>query len=329
MPSQDSIYKSLFSQPEVLESLLQYYGPPELHKLLDFKTLEDVGSDLLGEQGQKRQSDLIFKVHFFDKHYLYLILLLEIQGTQYNDMLVLRMLEYITLIWKKITQKDKKNKKLPPVLPILLHTGNRPFHKPTQIKKILAPHPSFLARFQPQFEFFLVDECLLAPLAKQRLDPTSILFASNQAKNIDDIWLALKHIDRLADNEELRELARQLLRWLIKISKKELNDLEIESEDIEPQNLKENLVMLQENLRKMRHQEYEKGVVFGREEGREEGLEKGLEKGLRIGIAKTLETIYQFYCEGDVNLAKTKSRMEALLGQGFDELVQEYLNKLP
>jgi hypothetical protein len=243
-------------------------------------------------------------------------------------MLVLRMLEYITLIWKKITERDKTVKKLPPVLPILLHTGNRPFTKPTRLKSLLAGYPSFLEKFQPQFEFFLVDECLLAPLAKHRLDPTSILISSNQAKSLDDIQLALDHIDKLASSQELQELARQLLRWLIKVSKKELADLELEPETIEPENLKENLVMLQENLRKMRHQEYERGVIFGREEGREEGREKGREEGLRIGIIKALDTIYQFYSDGDVNHGKTKSRMESFLGQGFDDLVKSYLEKL-
>jgi len=135
MPSQDSVYKSLFSQPEVLESLLRYYGPAELSDMLDFKSLEDVGTDLLGVKGQKRQSDLIFKIRFHNQDYLYLILLLEIQGSQYQNALALRMLEYIVLIWQKLLSQDKTTKSLPAVLPILLHTGSHPFSRPTRVSE--------------------------------------------------------------------------------------------------------------------------------------------------------------------------------------------------
>ena len=200
---QDQTYKELFLQPEMLRALLEVYGPKGLAESLDFSTLEDIGTELLGSKGQKRQSDLIFKIRFQEKCFLYLILLLEVQQNQYRGLLVLRMLEYITLIWKKISDKEKDSKTLPPVLPILLHTGHQSFTRPTSIQEILSPYPKFLARFQPSFEFFLVDEFSQQAKARKLFDPASVLFLANHADTIENYQLAIQRMQTLLLDEKL------------------------------------------------------------------------------------------------------------------------------
>jgi len=186
-----------------------------------------------------------------------------------------------------------------------------------QGRQLTGIYPSFLAKFQPQFEFCLVDECELVPLARDRTDPTSILMASNQARNMDDFEKAVEQIDRLASDQGLRNLASQLLRWLLKVGRKGKLDLKVDPEAISLENLKENIVMLQENIHKFRHEDFEKGVVFGINQGREEGQLLG-----------TLKTLLKFYFDGIVSVEQASSQMQALLGQGHDDLVKEYLQKL-
>jgi len=73
----------------------------------------------------------------------------------------------------------------------------------------------------------------------------------------------------------------------------------------------------------------EQGLQQGLQQGIEMGIEKGIEQGKQVGqLSGTLETLYQLYSDGDVSLEKTSSRMKALLGQGNDDLVKEYLKKL-
>ncbi|MBW7877634.1 MAG: hypothetical protein H3C47_16785, partial [Candidatus Cloacimonetes bacterium] len=72
---------------------------------------------------------------------------------------------------------------------------------------------------------------------------------------------------------------------------------------------------------KFRHEDFEKGVVFGINQG----IEKGIEKGQLLG---TLKTLLKFYRDGIVSVEQASSQMQALLGQGHDDLVKEYLQKL-
>jgi len=70
------------------------------------------------------------------------------------------------------------------------------------------------------------------------------------------------------------------------------------------------------------------GLQQGLEMGLQKGIEQGLQQGLHKGLEGTLKTILQFYLDGDVNREKTEHRIKSLFGQGHDELVQSYLDKV-
>ncbi|MBW7876679.1 MAG: Rpn family recombination-promoting nuclease/putative transposase [Candidatus Cloacimonetes bacterium] len=332
MPSQDSIYKNLYAHPEVLEALFRHYGPKGLVDSVDFSAMTEISTELLGEENQKRRSDLIFKLPFGNSSSLYLVILLEVQKDQYSGAIVLRVLEYCTLIWKSIYDKSGSKTRLPPIFPVVLHTGNRRFTRPTNLKDLLSPYPKFLSQYIPQFEFYLVDEYVNRDKAKQGLDLASVLIQANQTQTSEDYLHALRSIEMLSEHENLRGMTKQILKWLYKISQKKIPGL---SEEVALENLdvKEGLKMLEHNFEKMKQHEYEKGFIVGtqegRQEGRQEGLEKGLEQGLQRGqLEGTLKTILQFYLDGDVSREKTEKRIKSLLGQGQDELVQSYLKML-
>ena len=82
MPSQDSIYKNLYAHPEVLEALFRHYGPKGLVDSVDFSAMTEISTELLGEENQKRRSDLIFKLPFGNASSMYLVILLEVQRDQ-------------------------------------------------------------------------------------------------------------------------------------------------------------------------------------------------------------------------------------------------------
>jgi len=74
----------------------------------------------------------------------------------------------------------------------------------------------------------------------------------------------------------------------------------------------------------------EKGLQQGIQQGRVEGRQKGIQVGAERGkIEGKLSSYLELYREGSLDLESTRDKMSALLGVGFDELVQEYLHKLP
>jgi len=82
------------------------------------------------------------------------------------------------------------------------------------------------------------------------------------------------------------------------------------------------------------------------DEARQEGLQEGLQEGIQLGeqrgekrgfqlgagqglIEGKLKFCLELYQEGTMDSEAARSKMKRLLGSGFDNLVQEYLDKLP
>ena len=265
------------------------------------------------------QDSLIFKLPFGESE-LYLILLLEVQSDQYKGIVALRVLEYVVLIAKKLSEIEGKKQELPVIFPIVLHTGNRPFTRPTSLKDLWAAHPKILSPYIPQFEYYLVDEFANRAKAKVHSDPASILIQANQTETFEDYEKTLQNIKILSEDENFQDMIRQILKWLYKVSKRKLPDLLIDEEYLEHKDLKGGLIMLEQNFEKMKRHEFEKGYLFGEEKGIAKGIERGEVEG-------TLKTLLLLYKNGLLAQEATKLQMRALLNNGYDDLVQLYLEK--
>ena len=87
----DPVYKRLFSFPRMAADLLRAVGGAWLAEV-DLDTLEPVPAEHVGDAGQQRRGDAVWRVRFRSR-WLHLLVLLEFQSRN-DESMALRILEY-------------------------------------------------------------------------------------------------------------------------------------------------------------------------------------------------------------------------------------------
>lgn len=86
----DSIYKFLFSNPELVRDLIMGFIPDEWLQSLDYSTLEKVPGSYISEDFKQREDDIVWGVKV-GGDWVYLYLLLKFQG-RVDKYMALRMM---------------------------------------------------------------------------------------------------------------------------------------------------------------------------------------------------------------------------------------------
>ena len=125
----DKGYKRIFSIKKHFLHFIKKYIALEWMMELEEKDLELIDKEFITDQFDTYESDLVYKV-YSKEGVVYLFFLLELQS--YNDFTMpFRLLVYMTAIWldhfkncdKNI--RSQKDYKLPAIMPIVLHNGER------------------------------------------------------------------------------------------------------------------------------------------------------------------------------------------------------------
>ena len=261
----DHGYKLLYSFPEMVKSLLTGFVNQDWIKQLDFSTLEKVNSSYITDDIRSRSDDIVWRVKF-QGQWLYVYLLLEFQSTV-NKYMAVRMQTYVGLLYQDLIKSEQlpENGKLPPVMPIVLYNGNRPWNAAQSITELLQPMPASLQAFQPQQQYWLIDEGrysaaelekvenLTAAIIRAELADDQVQFAK-VAANLN-IWLARPAQDNL--RVAIKE-------WLLSLIRHRMPDIKVD----ELRNLTEIEAML---ARDWSRKWIAQGEVKGKAEGKAEG----------------------------------------------------------
>ena len=161
-----------------------------------------IDKEFITDQFDTYESDLVYKVNT-KKGSVYLFFLLELQS--YNDFTMpFRLLVYITAIWLdyfKNCDKDARRKKsfrLPAVVPIVLHNGERSWTASSRFKEMIDKAELF-GNYAVDFEYVLV--------SIKNLD-TAQIRQSNTL--VDNIFLADKKRTRKEWTENMTELLQRI-----------------------------------------------------------------------------------------------------------------------
>ena len=154
-------YKRLFSRPRMVHDLLRGFAARDWSGDLDFASLTPLPASYVSHDLRQRHGDLVWRVRFKDDRWLYVVLLLEFQSAVDRSMAV-RMLTYTGLLYQKLIADGvlREHGGLPPVLPVVIYNGRRPWTAPADVSALIASGGgAALARYQPSQRYFLLGVC--------------------------------------------------------------------------------------------------------------------------------------------------------------------------
>lgn len=161
MPKHDSAYHLLFSLPELVEDLLRNFVPEDWVTQLDLANMERVNAKFHAEGLEQRDGDLIYRIRYKEGGgEIYVYLLLEFQSTP-DKWMALRSLVYVGLLYEQLRKEGQlnENKLLPPVFPLVLYNGDKPWKYAQDLSSLVAlPPNSPLQKWQPKMCYYLLDE---------------------------------------------------------------------------------------------------------------------------------------------------------------------------
>ena len=203
----DETYKRIFAFPRMVEDLLRGFVGGEWLEEVDLRTLEKLSSEFVADELLKRRGDTAWRVQFRGG-WLYLLVLLEFQSRVDSGM-ALRILTYTGLIYQELIRNRGRvaGGLLPPVLPIVLYNGERPWTAPIDVRDLIAPVGPALEPYQPTQRYRVVDERHIAgdDLPWRNLMATVIrLEASRSPKDLEQVVDALREALPDPSDAELR-----------------------------------------------------------------------------------------------------------------------------
>lgn len=219
----DSIYKKLYSYPQMVKSIVRDWVDEEWVAELDFSTLQPYTADFVTDKIRKKQSDTIWKIKFRND-WLYLFLLLEFQSSV-DPWMALRISAYTTLLCQSLidAKQIKRGDRLPPVFSIVLYNGDAEWTAPQETAELFAGMPGALKPFTPSQCYFLINEKALLAEAKQKSSSlTAKLFQLEHFQESDEvIQILLELFSLLADEENHRLLRTFLAMFYTKILRRD------------------------------------------------------------------------------------------------------------
>ena len=237
---------------------------------LDFDTLDPLPASFVSEDLQQRHSDLVWRIRFRDDRWLYLVLLLEFQATV-DPAMALRMLTYTALLYQRLEADGvlRDHRALPPVLPVVLYNGRRPWTASVEMTDLVAVGSELLAPYQPSQRYYLLDGARVADAdlpADNLVSALIDLEKTRDAARLREALQALSDLLRAHGDDHLTQAfvtwLRQGLRFAGPLPSGEGDPLT---------QLQETQTMLEENVREWTREWLEQGI----EQGRAQGIEQG------------------------------------------------------
>jgi hypothetical protein len=154
----DALFKATFSQVEHAAGELRHILPPAIVAHLDLGTLALSPGSYVDEALKERSSDLLFSVQLGGRKAL-VYLLFEHQS-RVDEQMAFRLLRYEVRIWEGFCKQNPSAKRLPPILPLVLHHSTKGWTAPTAFEDVLDVDDDLrvmVGDYVPRFRFLLDD----------------------------------------------------------------------------------------------------------------------------------------------------------------------------
>ena len=291
----DAAYKQLFSDPEMVASLLRDLIPEKFVEELDFSTLELFPTDHISEGLQERREDIVWRVGWKEGRWCYIALLLEFQSRP-DTWMALRLLVYAGLFLQTLVKSGKvaADEPLPPVFPVVIYNGEGEWKAAREVSELFAPMPRSLRRYCPHFRYFLLDEARtkakeLKGKSVQEMGLAELLVYLEHAAGVEEARDVVSELAHRLHGPRYVHLQRVFTVWIMRVGRK----LELLDQSREWQDLWEVKTMLEERVESWKERYIQQGVKQGRGLGRKEGRQEGLQEGQRYGLEQAIRNILE------------------------------------
>ena len=285
----DRLFRSTFSVPAHAAALLRSILPPEVCAEIDWGSLSAVKGDRITKVLRERNIDLLLSARIAGRE-VCLMFLVEHQSKPEKRMVV-RMLEYMAVLWRAMPAKEP----LVPILPIVVHHGASGWTAARSMRELL--------RLDADLEALLGDRLVSMTLTIDdlaRLTPEQIaarrasaqvrlvlgmLRDARMAESVGELlsrWAALVR-EALAEDPTLDAVVL-VLRYISKVRDERLDDVLDAARQI-GQEAEEATMTLYERLIA---EGEAKGIAKGIAKGKAEGMAEGEAKGMAALILRQL-----------------------------------------
>ncbi len=168
MGEHDAFFKRIFSNPEYAAGELASVLHPELVAALDLTKLELVPGSFVDEEMKQRHTDLLLRAPLRGRRRrgrpLYVYIYFVFEHLSWPDPLTpFRMNQYMDRIWADLLLQSPRRRKLPPIIPLIVHHGPGGWRGPRCLHDMIEGLDDLpaLRPFVPNFEL-LIDDLALA-----------------------------------------------------------------------------------------------------------------------------------------------------------------------
>jgi len=284
----DTGYKELFSYPEMIQALVEGFLPAEMAAMMDFDSLKAHPGHYVTPLFDEKIEDLVWSVKVNVDgayHIIYLYILLEFQSSV-DQTMALRFLHYVAAFYSTLIKQGsiKKTDLFPPVLPLVIYNGSKPWTAKININDHIEAVPLFLKPFQPMLEYFLLDEGRYSDEALEQINnPLSGIITLENAKTQEEYQQAIYRMGKILRSHPKQERIDKILTlWF----KRHLQNKDVSTTINSIMETTGEQGMLAENLDNLFTQIEQKGIQKGMLEGEQKGMLEGEQKGMLEGEQK-------------------------------------------
>ena len=291
---EDEITHIAFADEHMVRHLLALL-PADAVAGLDARRLRRLPAELIGRGLRGRVADMAWVVGAPSpqRPHAEALLLLEFQSAPHRHM-ALRMESYTALLREEMAAKLPNAEGPPPVLPVLVYTGHRPW-QPPGVRQLSAPVPAGLRRWQPDLEMLVLDAAALSA-DDGDINPAAALLRLQRCRQPAELpglaatlFRALRWDRRPA--ELLERLSDALMRMLVARFGGDETDERYAEELRGALRHMEEPKMLAETVTRWRQEALDEGKSEGLKQGMSRGLKQGMSRGLKQGMAEGERTL--------------------------------------
>lgn len=155
--SHDEFFKASFGRLDIARDYLDQFLPEDVRKELNLEKLERVNGSFVTPELQEFFSDVVYKSPLqIGKEQVWVPFILEHKSGP-DPFIHLQLLRYILEVWSEQLKEKKKNRKLTPIIPIVVYHGDKKWNKRPLSAYFSKNLPDSFLRFVPEFDYLLTN----------------------------------------------------------------------------------------------------------------------------------------------------------------------------